>query len=72
MIDYIEANCVVPPVCSHPCYDEDSDTWDVHFQDKEDGEVICIPLETPEEAQELIQKSVDLAYKDTNNEEPNQ
>ena len=76
MIDYIEANCIVPPLNSHPKYDDESDTWDVWFEQSEGPnpyglptEPICIALDTLEEAQELIQKSVDLAYKETNNEE---
>ena len=69
MIDYIEANCIVPPLNSHPEYDEESDTWDVYFEESEganpyelERELICIALDTLEEAKELIQKSVDLAY----------
>ena len=69
MIDYIEANCIVPPLNSHPNYDDESGTWDVWFEQSEGAnpyelpsEPICIALDTLEEARELIQKSVDLAY----------
>ena len=76
MIDYIEADCIVPPLNSHPEYDEESDTWDVYFEEREganpyelETELICIALDTMEEAQDLIRKSVDLYYKETQNEE---
>jgi hypothetical protein len=79
MIDYIEANCIVPPLNSHPEYDEDSDTWDVWFEESEgvnpyglETELICIALDTLEEAQALIQKSVELSHKEITNEETSQ
>jgi len=79
MIDYIEANCIVPPLNSHPEYDEDSDTWDVWFEESEgvnpyglETELICIALDTLEEAQVLIRKSVELSHKEITNEEPSQ
>lgn len=75
MIEYVKANCVVPPLNSHPNYDDDTDTWDVWFEEKVDynpygllTEPICIALDTLEEAQELIQKSLELAY-DENEED---
>ena len=69
MIDYKEAHCAVPPLHSHPYYDEESDTWDVHFLDKDDGERIEVALETLEEAQVLIRKSVELFYNEKSTEE---
>jgi hypothetical protein len=79
MIDYIEANCIVPPLNSHPEYDEDSDTWDVWFEESEganpyglETELICIALDTLEEAQVLIRKSVELSHKEITNEKPSQ
>ena len=76
MIDYIEANCIVPPLNSHPEHDEESGTWDVYFEARQganpyelETELICIALDTMEEAQDLIRKSVDLYYKETQNEE---
>ena len=69
MIDYVEANCVVPPLNSHPHYDEESDMWEVIFDEKDTFNPYDLPttpisvfVETLEEAQELIQKGVDLAY----------
>ena len=76
MINYVEANCIVPPLNSHPKYDEESDTWDVWFEESEGSnpyglptEPICIALDTLEEAQVLIRKSVELSHKETQNEE---
>ena len=75
MIDYIEANCIVPPLNSHPKYDDESDTWDVWFEQSEGPnpyglptEPICIALDTLEEAQELIQQAVELAYNEEDTE----
>ena len=79
MIDYVEANCIVPPLNSHPNYDDESGTWDVWFEQSEGpnpyglpSEPICIALESLEEAEVLIRKAVQLSYKETNNEEDNQ
>jgi|19_taG_2_1085344.scaffolds.fasta_scaffold12813_5 hydroxylamine reductase (hybrid-cluster protein) len=66
MINYVEANCALPPL-SRPQYDEDSDTWDIHFQDKEDGEVICLAFESLEEAQQLLKQA--LSLQETQDEE---
>ena len=60
MIDYIEANCEPTPL-NRPQYDEDSDTWDIIFQDNEDGEEICLPFESLEEAQETYKQALSLA-----------
>ena len=69
MIDYIEANCIVPPLNSHPHYDEDSDSWDVWFEEKETTNSyglstapICVTFDTLEEAQVAIRKAVQLYY----------
>jgi hydroxylamine reductase (hybrid-cluster protein) len=69
MIDYVEANCIVPPLNSHPHYDEESDMWGVDFEEKNTFNPYNLPtapisvfVETLEEARELIQKSVELAY----------
>jgi|TARA_B110000196_G_C20665641_1_gene439505 hypothetical protein len=78
MIDYVEANCIVPPLNSHPEYDEESDTWDVYFEESEganpyelERDLVCIALDTLEEAQSLIIKSVQLyeAREEGQNEE---
>ena len=78
MIGYIEANCIVPPLNSHPEYDEESDTWDVYFEESEganpyelERDLVCIALDTLEEAQSLIIKSVQLyeAREEGQNEE---
>ena len=59
MINYVEANCALPPL-SRPQYDEDSDTWDIIFQDKEDGEHICLAFESLEEANETLKQALEL------------
>jgi hypothetical protein len=76
MIGYIEANCIVPPLNSHPEYDEESDTWDVYFEESEganpyelERDLICIALDTLEEAQSLIIQSAQLPHKEGRNEE---
>ena len=62
MLNYIEANCHPTPLESHPTYDEGSDMWDLHFIDKEDASVICVGLESLEEAKETIKKCLQLAW----------
>ena len=69
MIDYIEAHFIVPPLNSHPNYDEDSDSWDVCFAEKETvnpyglrTSPICVTFDTLEEAQQTIQQALELAY----------
>ena len=58
MIDYIKEYCELPPM-EKPLYDEDSDTWDVWFELKEDAKfpyeesnILPIPFDTKEEADE--------------------
>jgi hypothetical protein len=58
MIDYIKEYCKLPPL-ERPLYDEDSDTWDLWFDEKkcswfpypQDGEMICVQYETKTEAE---------------------
>jgi hypothetical protein len=75
MIDYIEANCELPPYNSHPNYCEDSDMWDVWFEEKATfnayglpTEPICVSFETLEEARETIKKTMELAYNEEDTE----
>jgi len=65
MIDYIKINCELPPL-EKPLYDEDSDTWDVYFEEKgnwhpavEDS-LICLPFESQEEATQIFNQSMRL------------
>ena len=69
MISYIEATCHPIPLNSHPEYNEDADMWDVWFEEKKcpnpynlPFNPVCVGLNTLEEAQELIQKALELAY----------
>ena len=69
MIDFIEAICHPTPLNSHPTYDDDSDTWEVWFEEREDfnpygldNSPICVSLDTLAEAQKTIQQALALAY----------
>jgi len=66
MIDYIKENCELPPL-NRPEYDEDTDTWDLYFAEKEaycpynlEQELICLPFDTLEEAQETLKQALEL------------
>ena len=66
MIEYIEENCVLPPL-EAPLYDEDSDTYDLWFDEREcawhpypDPQLICLPFETQEEAQQVFNQAMEL------------
>ena len=74
MIDYIKENCKLPPL-NRPEYDSDTGTYDIYFEEKEYGnpydletEMICLPFETLEEANETLKQALELYY----NEEDNQ
>ena len=56
MLNYIKENCGLPPL-EKPLYDEDSNTWDLYFEEKLgdnpynlEGDLICIPFEDKYEA----------------------
>jgi len=69
MIDYIKENCELPPL-EKPLYDEDSDTWDLYFEEKDnhnhwvlnETELISLPFETKEEAEDVFQQSMDVHH----------
>ena len=70
MVDYIKEFCELPPL-NRPQYDEDTETWDIHFTEKEGGnpykleqEVICLAFETLEEANETLQQALELYYEE--------
>ena len=70
MVDYIKEYCELPPL-NRPQYDEDTETWDIHFTEKEGGnpynleqEVICLAFETLEEANETLQQALELYYEE--------
>ena len=51
MLNYIKEYCKLPPL-EKPLHDEDSDTWDLYFEEKSgnnpynmEGDLICIPFE---------------------------
>lgn len=66
MIDYIKENCKLPPL-NRPEYDSDTETYDLYFEEKEYGnpydleqEMICLPFETLEEANETLKQALEL------------
>ena len=75
MIDYIKTNCELPPL-NRPQYDDESETYDIYFGEKMDGansynleqEMICIPFETLEEANETLQQALELYYEEETKE----
>ena len=71
MIDYIKENCQLPPL-NRPEYDSDTATYDLYFAEKEvynayglEQELICLPFETLEEANETLQQALDLYYNES-------
>ena len=75
MIDYIKENCELPPL-NRPQYDEDSDTYDLHFTAKAsynpynlDDEPICLPFDTLEEAQETLKQALELYHEEATKED---
>ena len=74
MLDYIKENCKLPPL-NRPEYDSDTETYDLYFEEKEYGnpynlevEMVCLPFETLEEANETLKQALELYH----NEEDNQ
>lgn len=65
MLNYIEQNCQLPPL-ERPLYDEDAGTWDLWMEEKGnqhfvlDDELICVPFETKEEAEETYEQAIKL------------
>ena len=75
MLDYIKENCKLPPL-NRPQYDSDTETYDLYFEEKEYGnpydletEMICLPFETLEEANEVLKQALELYYDEENNKE---
>ena len=76
MIDYIKENCKLPPL-NRPEYDSETDTYDLYFEEKEtynsyglEQELICLPFETLEEANETLKQALEISYE--KNTEENQ
>ena len=65
MLNYIEENCKLPPL-EKPLYDEDSDTWDLYFEEKGnchwtlEDDLICIPFEDKYEADKCFLNAMSL------------
>ena len=64
MVNYIKENCKLPPL-NRPEFDEDTETWDLHFTEKESpdpynvggDDIICLAFETLEEANETLKQA---------------
>ena len=69
MIDYIKENCKLPSL-EKPLYDEDSDTWDLWFEEKGnchfvlEDDLICLPFDTQEEANQILNESLEIHKED--------
>ena len=65
MINYIKENCELPPL-EKPLYDEDSDTWDLWFEEKGnchfilEDDLICLPFDTQEEASQIQEECLQI------------
>ena len=74
-LDYIKENCKLPPL-NRPEYDSDTETYDLYFEEKEYGnpydletEMICLPFETLEEANETLNQALEVYYNEENTKE---
>ena len=75
MLDYIKENCKLPPL-NRPEYDSETDTYDLYFEEKEtynsyglEQELICLPFETLEEAQETLNQALEIYYDEEDTQE---
>ncbi len=74
-LDYIKEFCELPPL-NRPEYDADTETYDIYFAEKEGGnpygleqEMICLPFETLEEANETLKQALELYYDEDTQED---
>ena len=75
MIDYIKEYCELPPL-NRPQFDEDSDTWDLHFMEKVganpynlEQDMICLAFESLDEANETLQQALELYHDEEDTKE---
>ena len=73
MLNYIHEYCELPPL-NRPEYDDDTGTWDLYFAEKQEycpynleQELICLPFDTLEEAQETLKQALELYYEQNDN-----
>ena len=75
-LDYIKEYCELPPL-NRPQYDEDTETYDIYFGEKMDWgnpygleqEMICLPFDTLEEANETLTQALDIYYNEEDTKE---
>ena len=74
-LDYIKEYCELPPL-NRPQYDEDTETYDIYFAEKEgsnpyglEQEMICLPFDTLEEANETLTQALDIYYNEEDTKE---
>lgn len=68
MIEYIKEYCELPPL-NRPEYDDNTDTWDLYFAEKEtynpynlEQELICLPFDTLKEATNTLNEVLKIYY----------
>jgi len=75
-LDYIKEYCELPPL-NRPQYDADTETYDIYFGEKMDGgnpygleqEMICLPFDTLEEANEILEQALETYYNEEDTKE---
>ena len=75
-LDYIKEYCELPPL-NRPQYDADTETYDIYFGEKMDGgnpygleqEMICLPFDTLEEANETLTQALEIYYNEEDTKE---
>lgn len=73
MINYIEANCKLPPLEDKPCYDKESGLWELYFEESlpswyirgkdEFPDLITLYFETLDEAQDTLRETETIQTK---------
>jgi len=75
-LDYIKEYCELPPL-NRPQYDEGTETYDIYFAEKMDKgnpygleqEMICLPFDTLEEANETLTQALEIYYNEEDTKE---
>jgi hypothetical protein len=71
MLDYIKENCKLPPL-NRPQFDDETDTWDIYFEENAEGsgydigdEMVCLAFESLEEANKVLKDALELYYEES-------